>query len=120
MITHIFLCDIGEQNIPDNKVHGAHMGPTWVLSAPDGPRVGPMNELCYQEWVMNIILQVVTWCIYARTLINGYSLLSLLWSFKIESNKQVCFCALIMHPFSYYGIINNIINSSAEQHFKLI
>ena len=30
-------------NVPDNKVHGANMGPTWVLSAPDGPHVGPMN-----------------------------------------------------------------------------
>ena len=28
---------------PDSKVHGANMGPTWVLSAPDGPCVGPMN-----------------------------------------------------------------------------
>ena len=28
---------------PNSKVHGAHMGPTWVLSAPDGPHVGPMN-----------------------------------------------------------------------------
>ena len=26
-----------------NKVHGANMGPTWVLSAPDGPHDGPMN-----------------------------------------------------------------------------
>ena len=29
--------------IPDSKVHGANMGPTWVLSAPDGPHIGPMN-----------------------------------------------------------------------------
>ena len=29
--------------IPDSKAHGANMGPTWVLSAPDGPQVGPMN-----------------------------------------------------------------------------
>ena len=29
--------------VPDNKVHGANMGPTWVISAPDGPHVGPMN-----------------------------------------------------------------------------
>ena len=29
--------------IPDSKVHGANMGPTWVLSAPDGLHVGPMN-----------------------------------------------------------------------------
>ena len=28
---------------PDTKVHGANMGPTWVLSAPDGPHVRPMN-----------------------------------------------------------------------------
>ena len=27
----------------DNKVHGANMGPTWVLSAPDGPHFGLMN-----------------------------------------------------------------------------
>ena len=28
--------------IPDNKVHGANMGPAWVLSATDGP-----HEPCY-------------------------------------------------------------------------
>ena len=28
---------------PDSKVHGASMGPTWVLSAPVGPHVGPMD-----------------------------------------------------------------------------
>ena len=29
---------------PDSNVHGADMRPTWVLSAPDGPHVGPMNH----------------------------------------------------------------------------
>ena len=28
---------------PDSKVRGANMGPGWVLSAPDGPHIGPMN-----------------------------------------------------------------------------
>ena len=28
---------------PDSQVYGANMGSTWVLSAPDGPNVGPMN-----------------------------------------------------------------------------
>ena len=28
---------------PDSKVHVAHMGLTWVLLAPGGPHVGPMN-----------------------------------------------------------------------------
>ena len=31
------------RNTPDNKVHGANMGPTWVLSAPYGADVDPMN-----------------------------------------------------------------------------
>ena len=31
-------------NYPDSKVHGANMGPTWVLSAPDGPHVGSVHE----------------------------------------------------------------------------
>ena len=30
-------------NGPDNKVHGANMGPTWVLSAPGGSHVGLTN-----------------------------------------------------------------------------
>ena len=29
---------------PDSKIHGTNMGSTWVLSAPDGPHVGPMNR----------------------------------------------------------------------------
>ena len=28
---------------PESKVHGANMGSTWVLSAPDGPHIGTMN-----------------------------------------------------------------------------
>ena len=29
--------------LPDSKVHGAHMGPTWGRQDPGGPHVGPMN-----------------------------------------------------------------------------
>ena len=32
---------------PDNKVHRANMGPSWVLSAPDGPHVGPMINVVF-------------------------------------------------------------------------
>ena len=43
----IFFYNIAHElrviGIPDNKVHGANMGPTWVLLAPDGPHFGPMN-----------------------------------------------------------------------------
>ena len=48
------------QCIPDSKVHGANMGPTWVPSAPDGPHIGPMNlsirvvptELPWVHWMV--------------------------------------------------------------------
>ena len=44
----VFGCHCFKNNkfceaIPDSKVHGANMGPTWVLPVPDGPHVGPMN-----------------------------------------------------------------------------
>ena len=33
---------------PDNKVHGANMGPIWDRQDPGGPHVGPMN---FVAWV---------------------------------------------------------------------
>ena len=30
---------------PDSKVHGDYIGPTWVLSAPDGPHIGTWTLL---------------------------------------------------------------------------
>ena len=33
----------------DSKVHGANMGPTWVLSAPDGPMLSPWTLLSGNE-----------------------------------------------------------------------
>ena len=41
---------------PDSKVHGANMGPNWVLTATDGPRDGPMNlvvRICLRIWSYN-------------------------------------------------------------------
>ena len=40
---------------PDNKVHGANMGPTWVLSVPDGPHVCPMNLAIMAYFYKNIV-----------------------------------------------------------------
>ena len=39
----VLLVPTVNHKYPDSKVHGANMGPTWVLSAPDGPYVGPMD-----------------------------------------------------------------------------
>ena len=47
--TAVFILGQGVSS-PDSKVHGANMGPTWVLAAPDGPHVGPMN-LFIRVWI---------------------------------------------------------------------
>ena len=50
---------------PDSKVHAANMEHTWVLSAPDGPHVGPMNlavRVCLQVMI-NIILSEWLRCV---------------------------------------------------------
>ena len=39
---HKIAC-VTDHAVQDNKDHGANMGPTWVLSVPGGPHVGPMN-----------------------------------------------------------------------------
>ena len=41
--TQLLVHGVSFASYPDSKVHGAIMGPTWVLSAPDGPHDGPMN-----------------------------------------------------------------------------
>ena len=55
-----------EVSVPDSKVHGANMGPTWVLSAPDGPHVGPMNLAIRGIFVLS--------CVLAVELLHGYQL----------------------------------------------
>ena len=42
--------------IPDNKVHGANMGPTWVLSSPGGPHVGPMKLAMCDDIICHILV----------------------------------------------------------------
>ena len=34
---------VKSDGVLDSKFHEANIGPTWVLSAPDGPHVCPMN-----------------------------------------------------------------------------
>ena len=34
---------------PENKVHGAKMGPIWGQQDPDGPHIGPMNFAIWVE-----------------------------------------------------------------------
>ena len=45
-------CASPNNNILDGKIHGANMGPTWVLSAPDGmgPMLAPWTLLTGMLW----------------------------------------------------------------------
>ena len=45
----------------DSKVHGANMGPTWVLSSPGGPHVGPMNLAIWEGFAGNQTCRVTAW-----------------------------------------------------------
>ena len=80
---------------PDSKVHGAKMGPTWILSAPDGPHVGPMNlairvaipcefykeypSLLAWAWYIWLFVHVGGQCL---KLIETTVFISTAWSFK--------------------------------------
>ena len=55
--------------IPDSRVHGANMGPTWVLSAPNGPHVGSMNLVIRD----NTRLRLVFWSYESNWPIRGFS-----------------------------------------------
>ena len=41
--------------IPDSKVHGANMGPTWGREDPGGPHVGPMN---FAVWDVGVAIMM--------------------------------------------------------------
>ena len=75
----LIACMTSFQDIPDSKVHGANMGPTWVLLAPDGPHVGPINLVIrdvtdgQQHW---LVLPVVFDCVCSQLGIRQWPRLS--------------------------------------------
>ena len=50
-------CRLGKKTVPNSKVHGANMGPNWVLSAPDGLHVVPMN----------LVIRAILQCYFTAT-----------------------------------------------------
>ena len=80
-----FLIEIPTfRNFLDNKVYGANMGRTWVLSTPDGPYIGPTNlairAIC---WSLTLIL---TNCIHnLRSVHVGFRL-----PFLAPDGRQTC------------------------------
>ena len=62
----------------DSKVHGPNMGPTWVLSAPYGPHVGPMN--------FAIIVFCLIWYVYVLVMTSHLMVQRWWWRHNWLSN----------------------------------
>ena len=57
---HVLPIMIPSDSNPDSKVYGANMGPTSILSAPDGPHVGPINLAIREDmWCILGLLCVI-------------------------------------------------------------
>ena len=74
--TFVFSYSVLLYVVPDSKVHGANMGPTWVLSAPDRPHVGPMNHAIrgdlYTGW--DIFSRLRAWSSHGLTQFVRYAM----------------------------------------------
>ena len=57
-------------NFPDSKAHEANMGPTWELSAPDGPHVGPWTLLAGLGYLSFTVVNTTT---FSATWDEGYN-----------------------------------------------
>ena len=75
-------------NVPDSKVHGANMGPTWALSAPDGPHIGPRNlaiwSVCWT--VMDQSLRKYEWNGHLIVVITEMELLQQVSHANVHAN----------------------------------
>ena len=77
IIRHRFSIELTQ----DSKVNGANIRPTWVLSAPDGPHVGPTNLTIREN--MNDPLSI---CIQSSQINQTHQLNAMLITFK-----ETCF-----------------------------
>ena len=109
---------------PENKVHGAYMGPTWGLQDPGGPHVGPMilaiwvqleaitmlSNLPGGRFNMNMPScqcenfhykdKMVSWLSY---LYNGISILSGLFNHKGKTRDTTQVMRNILKIFPYWS-----------------
>ena len=84
-------------NVPDSKVHGATMGPTWVLSARDGPHVDPMNLAIRGTSLLDLKVALLL----KRFGIRCDGIIPQLWS-TIQQTVFRCMYLCIYRSLSYY------------------
>ena len=87
---------------PDSKVHGANMGPTWVLSVPDGPHVGPMN-LAIRETMSD--MYVLSNCAWSRYLI--WDVVSLLPHCLVAESGDILYIYPLVNMVMAWGWAGN-------------
>ena len=68
---------------PDNKIHGANVGPIWGRQDPGGPHVGPMNFAIW-EVVKIIVIQVQLCTIKACSWLYVYSIYTIYIIYNIN------------------------------------
>ena len=56
-------------DIPDNKIHGANMGPIWGRQDPGGPHVDPMNFAIWDHYAYDIVIQECMLMCYSHSFI---------------------------------------------------
>ena len=60
-----------DRYFPDSKVHGTNIGHIWVLSAPDGPHIGPMNLVIRVCARVSVLFQISRIVLYTMRLHTG-------------------------------------------------
>ena len=83
--------------LPDSKVHGANMGPTWVLSAPEGPHVGPMNLSIRAKFINDDYV---------------WNSASILLMYQIKYQDDISSVTSIFYPFYFSDFIMLLANIS--------
>ena len=93
-LTHVsekhFLIDLF--HYPDNNVHVANMGPTWVLSAPGGPHVVPMN-LAFRVPFLHKLPYYLAWNVnfeYLSMTFYWWSIIGLLTPYCLTQRGHHC------------------------------
>ena len=95
---------------PESKVHGANVGPIWVLSAPGRPHVGPINLALRGILLINCILlnkyfkqkwtwkDHVGWLLCSLTLnVNKRVLMLVKASHKMQIHVHIFYLDNILH-----------------------
>ena len=105
-----FLLILTLFHFPDSKIHGANMGPTWVLSSPGGPHDGPMNLAIRVVNEMNYIVP------FTKT--KGFcSLFYVIWIHPAEKYLEGVIRIIVEYTWWPYGleILSTLLALCAEK-----